>query len=647
MLKTILFSFLLIVTLVSSGFSQQVKDHFHKSYRSPASTQVDFTLNLPDGTHLDCTKFIPDGTPPSGGWPSIIICHGFGLSKEDDIDWASDLSNEDYYSLVYSMRGQGNSTGQSNLISTTEMNDLMQIVQYVKNESSTNDNKVSIIGGSQGGIIPYMAVCNGMNVRCIISDLASPEFATSWIENGSIKMTFLWSMSYTSANVRYNNLTSRFRPWILACDRQRDKWDSLAFYVPQNRDFLNKVSTCTVPVYFQNAWQDKFFNTLGAIKSASLLPTGNFKMYFGSMDGHGSDVYGEEIDYQANVINDWFEYWLKGVSNNVMSPGTKYTYASTTYPEFFGGWTFERENSPSWPPAGVQNVRLYFHPTNQLLPYGYSGATSSVNFTNNVIDTSLTMLEAVNYEFTGSVFASKFQKQTLTFDTPALLQDAKLIGTPKVNLFYSSTANLCQYNFQIWEVRPNNQEKLVTRVNYTDRNYSANSIRQKTIDGMSHGHTFKAGDRIRIKITNLDNIAYDVLLRTNPHVLPVIKYGENKIYITGGNQSYIDLPMINFLIGIQNITTTIPQKFELYQNYPNPFNPSTKIKFDLPGSFSGNVMLRIFDVTGREVTTLVNQELRSGTYEVDWNAGIVSSGTYFYQLSTDKFTSVKKMVVVK
>ncbi len=647
MLKAILFSFLLIITLVSSGFSQRVKDHFHKSNRSPASTRVDFTLNLPDGAHLDCTKFIPDGTPPSGGWPSIIICHGFGLSKEDDIDWASDLSDEDYYTLVYSMRGQGNSTGQSNLISTTEMNDLMQVVQYVKNESSTNDNKVGIIGGSQGGMIPFMAASNGMNVRCIISDLASPEFATSWIENGSIKMTFLWSMSYTSANVRYNALTSRFRPWMLACDRQRDKWDSLAQFVPQNRDFLNKVSSCTVPVYFQNAWQDKFFNTLGIIKSAALLPTSNFKMYFGSVDGHGSDVYGEEIDYQAEVINNWFEYWLKGVNNNVMNASTKYTFASTTYPEFFGGWTFQRENSPAWPPAGVQNVRLYFHPTNQLLPYGYSGATSSVNFTNNVIDTSLTMLEAVNYEFTGSVFASKFQKQTLTFDTPALLQDAKLIGTPKVNLFYSSTASLCQYNFQIWEVRPNNQEKLVNRVNYTDRNYSANSIRQKSIDGLSHGHIFKSGSRIRIKITNLDNIAYDVLLRTNPHVLPVIKYGENKIYITGGNQSYIDLPMINFLIGIQNITTTTPQKFELYQNYPNPFNPSTKVKFDLPGSFSGNVILRIFDVTGREVTTLVNQELKSGTYEVDWNAEIVSSGTYFYQLSTDKFTAVKKMVVVK
>jgi hypothetical protein len=331
----------------------------------------------------------------------------------------------------------------------------------------------------------------------------------------------------------------------------------------------------------------------------------------------------------------------------VMNASTKFTYSPTTYPEFFGGWTFQRFNSPTWPPAGVQNVRLYFHPTNQILPWGYSGATTYVTFTNNVIDTSLTMLEAVNYEFTGSVFNSKFQKQTLTFDTPALLQDAKLIGTPKVNLFYSSTANLCQYNFQIWEVQPNNQEKLVTRINYTDRSYTANSVKQKIVDGMSYGHTFKAGDRIRIKVTNLDNITYDDFLRTNPHALPVIKYGQNRIYITGGNMSYIDLPMINFLIGIQNITTTIPQKFELYQNYPNPFNPSTKIKFDLPGNFNSNVTVKIFDITGKEVTTLVNQNLKAGTYEVDWDARTVSSGVYFYQLLTDKFTTVRKMIVAK
>jgi hypothetical protein len=83
----------------------------------------------------------------------------------------------------------------------------------------------------------------------------------------------------------------------------------------------------------------------------------------------------------------------------------------------------------------------------------------------------------------------------------------------------------------------------------------------------------------------------------------------------------------------------------LYQNYPNPFNPSTFIKFDVSkGSF---VSLKVFDALGREVVVLVNEDLRPGTYEADWNASQYPSGVYFYQLSTDGFNKTMKMILVK
>src|SRR5207245_4044882 len=147
---------------------------------------------------LDCTKFVPTGTPPSGGWPVIMYCHGYGGSKEDDLNAAEEQSGYGYFTLAYSMRGQGQSGGLSNLISTTEMNDLMQVIQYVRNQSVVNVNKIAITGSSQGGIIPFMAACNGANVKTILTDLASPEFATSWIENGCIKISLIWSLSYIS-----------------------------------------------------------------------------------------------------------------------------------------------------------------------------------------------------------------------------------------------------------------------------------------------------------------------------------------------------------------------------------------------------------------------------------------------------------------
>ncbi len=99
------------------------------------------------------------------------------------------------------------------------------------------------------------------------------------------------------------------------------------------------------------------------------------------------------------------------------------------------------------------------------------------------------------------------------------------------------------------------------------------------------------------------------------------------------------------VIGIQTTSTEIPSAFSLQQNYPNPFNPSTFIKFDVSeGSF---LTLKIFDALGREVAILVNEDLKPGTYEVDWNAINYPSGVYFYTLRTEQFTETKRMVLIK
>lgn len=90
---------------------------------------------------------------------------------------------------------------------------------------------------------------------------------------------------------------------------------------------------------------------------------------------------------------------------------------------------------------------------------------------------------------------------------------------------------------------------------------------------------------------------------------------------------------------------TLAPKFELSQNYPNPFNPSTIIRYTIPEA--GNVSLKIYDVLGREVRTLINKELNSGEHEIEFDAGSLSSGIYFYNLKTGNFTSTKKLMLLK
>ncbi len=101
----------------------------------------------------------------------------------------------------------------------------------------------------------------------------------------------------------------------------------------------------------------------------------------------------------------------------------------------------------------------------------------------------------------------------------------------------------------------------------------------------------------------------------------------------------------NHTIGIQQINNEIQDNFSLLQNYPNPFNPTTNIHFAIPRS--SFVKLIVYDMLGREVETLVNENLSAGTYNADWNAANYSSGVYFYKLETENFTETKKMLLIK
>lgn len=98
-------------------------------------------------------------------------------------------------------------------------------------------------------------------------------------------------------------------------------------------------------------------------------------------------------------------------------------------------------------------------------------------------------------------------------------------------------------------------------------------------------------------------------------------------------------------VGINTISEIVPERFRLEQNYPNPFNPETKIRYDV--SFSANVSLKVFDINGREVETLVSEKQSPGTYEVTFDASSLPSGVYFYKIESDNFNESKKMIVLK
>jgi hypothetical protein len=106
-------------------------------------------------------------------------------------------------------------------------------------------------------------------------------------------------------------------------------------------------------------------------------------------------------------------------------------------------------------------------------------------------------------------------------------------------------------------------------------------------------------------------------------------------------------PILSFslITNINSISNEVPSDYKLYQNYPNPFNPTTNIKFDLPKTSFAKI--KIFNILGNEIATLVNEQLQPSSYSVDWNASEYPSGVYFYRIETNQFADVKRMLLIK
>jgi hypothetical protein len=157
--------------------------------------------------------------------------------------------------------------------------------------------------------------------------------------------------------------------------------------------------------------------------------------------------------------------------------------------------------------------------------------------------------------------------------------------------------------------------------------------------------------------TGVDSVSWSLIAADSNNVNLRKVYWNYQMLVSDGSRGihnpFYVLAIYNAsmnIIGVKPTSNEIPTRFELAQNYPNPFNPTTTIKFSI--AKTSNVTIKIYDVMGKEINTLVNQKMTPGKYDVKWssinnNNQIVASGVYFYRIETGEFTDVKKMVLVK
>lgn len=200
---------------------------------------------------------------------------------------------------------------------------------------------------------------------------------------------------------------------------------------------------------------------------------------------------------------------------------------------------------------------------------------------------------------------------------------------------------------QAWPWIAVNGQGLISIVFYDTRNTPSNNIIEAWLARSSDGGTTFTNEVMSSQQSPTNQPNSDV--RFGDYI-GVDFWGNRIVPVwtderSGGFDQEIYSAVIDITVGVKPAANEIPMGFNLEQNFPNPFNPSTNIKFELPkASF---VKLVIFDALGREMESLVNQEMNAGSHSITWDASKYTSGVYFYKLTAGDFTDTKKMMLLK
>lgn len=390
-------------------------------------------------------------------------------------------------------------------------------------------------------------------------------------------------------------------------------------------------------VAFVQMGTKEVLNAAWKLSDFCLLPNAAFKVVNAGTAQNAN--YKIAVPYIANGYNSPVTFSASVVGN---TPGISVTFPSGTTLNNFPDSLAMNVASTGSVPAGIY----------QIVVTGTNGLGKS----HKVV---------VNYNVGKSFVSVNTNKPNLLFSVDGSSYGASQLFTWDLNSNHNlSTASpqvfsTTRYVFQNWSNNGSTDTAQTVNININTSNYSANFKTQYKLTA----NTNPGGLAVTVPTGNQ---FWDENSNVTLSVSPTqVQYNGKTYYfqrwLGGGTNSYTGtsssttLNMTNAInqiaifdtinVGISNIGTEIPERYNLYQNYPNPFNPTTNIKFDIPASSFAS--LKIYDINGREVAELVSQNLQAGRYEYSFNASSLSSGIYYFKLVSGEFSQIKKMILLK
>ena len=591
---------------------------------------IETKIYMSDGVALDTRIVKPLGFPPSGGFPGIILIHGYGGNKDPLQAVQVLIATYGYASLAYSVRGQGNSEGLSTTAGPREREDLQSVIQYFRGTSNINPNKIGIAGGSQGGIHAWMAAAYRMpGVKAVAPLVATPDFAEALVPNGCVKYGLQAEMTLNS--VRYSAERDRIKELIIA-----DEYDSIMTYI-RARDLAQLLDSVQIPVMQGLGWQDILFPVNGGVRAAKNLSDRGIPIwsYFGT-NGHGAALDPLGAILALDITVQWFDHWMKGFSlENASVPMVFYSDDQSSNQEW---------SATSWPPPGATTRRLYLTGGGLSPSPPAAGTSHTIPFTLEY-DTAYTPAMGWDDTYDGAAFLQAFQSTPARFVSPPLPKAVMIAGTPKGRIVVQSEGRRFQAHVRLFDVGSDVSGGAWTLFSRSINGFRENtpgSVRELMFEASAIAHNIPSGNRIGVEITSLD-----MLSDSRANTLPYFEGTHSFLLASGDQPSWVELddmtPGELFVGEIGD--AELPVSFALEQNYPNPFNPETVIRFALPASVE--VKLVVYDLLGREVKRIAEGTYAAGPHEVRFSGVGLASGNYFYRLQAGEQIQTRRMILAR
>ncbi len=362
--------------------------------------------------------------------------------------------------------------------------------------------------------------------------------------------------------------------------------------------------------------------------------------YIGVVFAELSNVNDSSKSLRMLRSTDWGTTWVGATYSTVFAAAgfyyTDYPYSASIKP----GVTFATDSvficvqrSVSGGSTDIKIIKATFNPNNSFTVANITTAAAGVNYTQpiiaiqqndravqkNIIITSLKSGTGV-YAMGGNIRARYHQSQNsgVTWTTDLLLDNRGSVGSNNIISTYITADSSSAGNFEAIFTTPDS-------INV-----------RRGILGNLGTTTYKRNSR-----TALGYTAVCAMYKSG-----VVKYSAfayaTPIIFGGPDSTFYNQENLPTWIGNQS---TLADSYSLLQNYPNPFNPATKINFSIPKNEF--VRIVVYDLSGKEVATLLSEEKNAGKYEIEFNANNLSSGIYFYKLTTKEYVETKKMMLIK